>query len=152
METGLALDQDLILAGALLHDIGKAYSFNRPLDHALTGAKILKKLGYPRVASVVRQHVVISGSRPAGRVSEPEVVNYADKRVLEDKITPLAQRLDYIVKRYGRNEAAISRIKKYQVQIYQLEKDIFAVLPGGPAQLMSVDIEKECHSYGDKQA
>ena len=151
-ETGLRLDQDLIRAGALLHDIGKAYCFHQPVDHALTGAKILKRLGYHKVASVVRQHVVISGTRPAGRVSETEVVNYADKRVLEDRITPLKERLDYIVRRYGRDEASISRIKTYQKHIYQLEKDIFAVLPGGPGQLMFVDIERECRGYGDKQA
>jgi len=70
-QVGARLDPDLVRAAGLLHDITKRHSFNRPLDHALTGAKLLKRLGYPEVAEVVRQHVRLSASRPRDLLAEP---------------------------------------------------------------------------------
>jgi putative nucleotidyltransferase with HDIG domain len=143
-EQGLCLDHRLVQASALLHDITKAYSFNRPLDHALTGAKLLKHMGYPQVAVVVRQHVRISPSRPRGRISETEVVNYSDKRVVDDRITSLEERLDYIRNRYARTPEMAVRIKKYSQFTLQLEMEIFAIVPGGPGQLNLINVEREC--------
>ena len=143
-EQGLYLDHRLVQASALLHDITKAYSFNRPLDHALTGAKLLKHMGYRDVAAIVRQHVRVSPSRPQGRISETEVVNYSDKRVVNDQITTLGERLDYIRDRYARTPEIAARIQKYAVFTFQLEKEIFAIVPGGPDQLHSINVEREC--------
>jgi len=140
---GFPLDPDLVRAGALLHDITKVHSLQSPLDHALTGAKLVKKLGYPRIAVIVRQHVRLSRSRPRGRITETEVVNYADKRVVNDQVTTLADRLGYIRKRYGRNPEAAARIEKFSALAYRLEKEIFSVLPGEPGQLLNIDLEKE---------
>ncbi|MEW5725278.1 MAG: HD domain-containing protein [Thermodesulfobacteriota bacterium] len=143
-EQGLTLDAELIRAAALLHDLTKHFSFHRPLDHALTGAKVLKKQGYHRTASVVRQHVRVSASRPPGRVSEVEIVNYADKRVREDEVTTLDDRLDDIRRRYGRTPEALASLERFSAAIYQMEKEIFAVLPGGPDQIMSLNAIEEC--------
>ena len=143
-EQGLYLDLGLVQASALLHDITKAFSFNRPLDHALTGSKLLKHMGYPEVAAIVRQHVRISPSRPRGRISETEVVNYSDKRVINDQITTLEERLNYIRERYARTPEAAARIKQYSSYTFELEKEIFALVPGGPEQVNSINVEREC--------
>ena len=143
-EQGLTLDVDLIRSAALLHDITKRFSIGRPLDHALTGAKILKKLGYPRTASIVRQHVRVSSSRPAGRVSEAEIVNYSDKRVVEDRISTLEDRFVYLRQRYGRTPETLAALDNYYTLTRQLEMDIFALAPGEPSQILHIDAIEEC--------
>lgn len=130
---------ELVRAAGLLHDITKKYSFDRPLDHALTGSKLLRKLGYPHLAEIVRQHVRISSSRPQGRISEPEIVNYADKRVVNDSVVTLEDRFIYIKDRYARSEMARFYIDQMSDWIYTLEEEIFQIIPGGPEQLLTVD-------------
>ena len=145
-EQGCRLDKDLVRAGAMLHDITKRYSFNRSLDHALTGAKLVKRLGYPEVAVVVRQHVRLSKSRQRGEISEAVVVNYADKRVIEDRVATLSERLDYILQRYGRNPQATKFIKKFAAISFDVEEEIFSLIPGDSVQIMNLDLEKECRT------
>lgn len=140
---GLKPNHELVRASGLLHDITKRYSFNRSLDHALTGAKLLKKLGYGPVALIVRQHVRLSSARPPGRISEVEVVNYADKRVVNDEVTSLAERFAYIKNRYARTEEARAYIDLYTSQILQLEKEIFDIIPGGPDQLLHLGLDHD---------
>ncbi|MEW6262352.1 MAG: HD domain-containing protein [Thermodesulfobacteriota bacterium] len=152
VKKGYDLDLDLIRAAALLHDITKSHSFKRPLDHALTGAKLLKKLGYHEVAAIVRQHVRLSRSRPRGRISEVEVVNYADKRVVEDRITTLSDRIDYIRRRYGITSERRSIIDKYSAYTFNLEQEIFEVLAEEPARIMFIDVEKECKNHESRSA
>ena len=141
---GVSLNPDLVRAAALLHDITKRFSFNRRLDHALTGAKLLRKIGYVEIASIVRQHVRLSVSRPPGRISEAEIVNYADKRVVEDQVTTLTDRINYIKNRYGRTPEALAVIDRFSAQTFEVEKDIFALIPGEPSDLMSLKTEEEC--------
>jgi putative nucleotidyltransferase with HDIG domain len=140
---GVELDRDLVRAGALLHDIAKIHSLDRTVDHALIGSKVLRKLGFPDVAAVVRRHVRLEPGRPAGRIGEAEVVNYSDKRVVEDRITTLGDRLDYIRERYARTPEAAARIARFSAVTLQLEKEIFDLAPGGPAQLLDIDIQEE---------
>ncbi|MFH1136829.1 MAG: HDIG domain-containing metalloprotein [Pseudomonadota bacterium] len=141
---GVRMDLDLIRAGALLHDITKVHSFKRPLDHALTGAKLLRKLGYPRqVEAIVRQHVRLGRSRPRGRITEIEIVNYSDKRIVNDQVTSLAERLAYIRDRYARTPEAAARIEEYAKVTFRLEEEIFEVLPGSASQVLAVDPFKE---------
>ncbi|MBU2548820.1 MAG: HDIG domain-containing protein [Proteobacteria bacterium] len=135
---GRELSEPLVLASALLHDIAKLHCLNRRLDHALTGAKLLRKLGYPEIASVVRQHVRLSGSRPPGRVAEAEIVHYADKRVVDDRIATLSERLDYIRRRYCRTPEALVWLEKWSASAYRLEQDIFDLLPGSPNNLATL--------------
>lgn len=132
---GSDVNVDLVRAAGLLHDITKRYSFNRPLDHALTGAKLVRNLGYKEVGEIVRQHVRISNSRPPGRVSEVELVNYADKRVVNFSITSLRDRFDYIKKKYARTEMALTFIEMGYVFMSQLEAEIFSPLKIQPDDL-----------------
>jgi putative nucleotidyltransferase with HDIG domain len=74
-EAGCRLDQDLIEASALLHDLGKG----KP-DHASEGARILDEMGYPDVARVVAAHMNI-------KVAREEPVRTAEVLYLADKMT-----------------------------------------------------------------
>lgn len=133
------LDLNLVVAAALLHDITKRYSFDNSLDHALTGAKLVKRLGYGPVAPLVRQHVVLSATRPAGRVSEVELVNYADKRVVGDEVVSVGQRFEYIRGRYARREGDVERIEAAGARVLGLEGLIFRFLGFGPGRLLGLN-------------
>jgi len=51
------IDCNLILAGALLHDLGRCQSHE--LDHAIIGADILRKLNYPTcLCQLVENHLL----------------------------------------------------------------------------------------------
>ena len=52
MEAGVALDDDLVVSAALLHDVARC----RP-DHAREGAALLAGIGYPRVSEIVAVHM-----------------------------------------------------------------------------------------------
>src|SRR3989338_4692002 len=49
---GIKANRDLIAAGALLHDVKKL----SPNDHIIEGYKLVKYLGYPKVAEVIKKH------------------------------------------------------------------------------------------------
>jgi putative nucleotidyltransferase with HDIG domain len=55
-----AEDADLLVAAALLHDVGYAPSLNRLGFHAVDGARFLRGLGQERLARLVAHH---SGAR-----------------------------------------------------------------------------------------
>ena len=119
---------DQIRAAALLHDITKTRSFKTREDHALTGGEHLSNCGYPAIGDLIRQHVKLDKYSEAGTISEAEVLNYADKRVLHDEIVALDRRMDYIVERYAETPAHRERIHLLWQKTKNLEDRIFGVL------------------------
>ena len=101
-------DTDLVLAGALLHDIAKTLCLGNKCDHAKKGRDICLEHGYPAIGEIVREHVTLkdfSIERYAqGIFFAKEIVYYADKRVRHDSIVSLTERMAYIVERYGNQE------------------------------------------------
>ena len=98
-------DLQLCISGALLHDIAKTPCLDSGCNHAKTGGELCRSLGYPEIADIVAGHVILSDFDPAryeqGIFSAQEIVYYADKRVLHDKIVNLPERLDYILEKYS---------------------------------------------------
>lgn len=123
------LNLDLILAGAILHDITKTRSITTGEKHAQTGGALLTRIGYFEVGEVVRQHVVldqtVDRNIDQSIITEAAIVNYADKRVLHDQVVPLEDRLSYIMKRYGTSERAVERIKIMWKDTILLEQALF---------------------------
>ena len=122
------LNADLIFSAALLHDITKTRSFETGELHSATGGELLTGLGYPEVGDIIRQHVVLDRGWDKGPVSEREIVNYADKRVLHDKVVTLDRRLAYIKKRYGRDDRFKHQIKKMWKTTQAIEVRLFKQL------------------------
>lgn len=93
------------IAGALLHDIAKTLCIRTGGHHAEIGRQICVDLGYPEIGEIVAEHVVLRTFHgecyQRGLFGAKELVFYADKRVLHDRVVPLARRLDYILERYG---------------------------------------------------
>ena len=135
------LNLELILAGAILHDITKTRSISTGERHAQTGGALLAQMGYFEVGEIVRQHVALDQTlgqtlgqtinRTFNRnndrkiITEAAVVNYADKRVLHDQVVPLEDRLSYIMERYGTTEEAVERIKIMWKDTVLLEQTLF---------------------------
>lgn len=94
-----------VTAGALLHDIAKTLCLQTSCNHAEAGRRICVELGYPEIGDIVAEHVILASFAAdryvQGLFGAKELVFYADKRVLHDRVVPLAARLDYILDRYG---------------------------------------------------
>ena len=129
------LDFELIQSAALLHDITKTRSFKTREDHARTGGEYLADCGYPEIGELIRQHVTLDNYSAVGTISDAEVLNYADKRVLHDEIVILDQRLDYILERYAETEAHRERINLLWQKTREMETKIFKDLSFAPGDL-----------------
>jgi uncharacterized protein len=145
------LNYDLIRAAALLHDITKTRSFQTEENHALTGAQFLTEQGYPEVGDLVRQHVRLDAYPDPLTLGEAEIINYADKRVLHDRIVGLDKRLDYIQKKYGKLPEHQERIRWLWGKTRTMEDEIFrdlAIAPQDLNRLLNVeDRSKEFLDY-----
>jgi uncharacterized protein len=127
-----ALNRELIRAAALLHDITKTRSFQTHEDHAETGAQLLSEIGYPEVGRIVGQHIRLGRYFASAVPNEAEVVNYADKRVLHDRIVPLGERMGYILEKYGREQERKRAILLLWEKTEAVETRLFAGLPFAP--------------------
>ncbi len=100
-------NRDLVIAGALLHDIAKTKCIEEKCRHDQEGETICNDLGLPQIAPIVRDHVILSKYRnekyQQGIFNATELVFYADKRVNHHQVVSLDARLDYILTNYGAN-------------------------------------------------
>ncbi|MBI4360135.1 MAG: HDIG domain-containing protein [Candidatus Jacksonbacteria bacterium] len=98
---GIAVDKELVNRGALLHDIAKLRGIQggKEVRHTDEGAEIVMLEGFgKRLADIVRRHG--TGTFSFNLPIEDQIVNYADRRVLHDKIVSLPERLADLAKRY----------------------------------------------------
>ena len=135
---GQRIDLALVEAASLLHDVSKAECLKTKEDHAQSGCRLLKGLGYERVGEIVAQHVWLSKEGDSSFVTEEEVVNYADKRVRHDKIVSLDERFEDLKDRYGRDDRAIDYLQQLEKTIFQIEDKIFFILQANPKDLSSL--------------
>ncbi|OHD63625.1 MAG: hypothetical protein A2176_05685 [Spirochaetes bacterium RBG_13_51_14] len=123
------IQASLIKAAALLHDIAKTETIGaRELRHDLIGGRIMRDMGYAAIGIVVESHVVFEGFEPNGCLEEREIVFYADKRVMHDRIVSIEDRVDDLVKRYGINRRIITLITENKNFIVQVEQKIQSFL------------------------
>ncbi len=134
-KTSPLLNLDLVKKAALLHDITKTRSFTTGEIHSETGAGLLSNLGYPEIGDIIRQHVILDDDILSNTVTEPEIVNYADKRVLHDRVVSLDKRLAYIQEKYGYLPDFNQRVKVMWDKTILLERKLFKGLPFTPNEL-----------------
>jgi putative nucleotidyltransferase with HDIG domain len=132
--------RELVIAGALLHDIAKSICLQADCLHAQKGHDICLELGFPDVAEIVAEHVLIKDLSPTrysqGIFHAKEIVYYADKRVRHDHIVSLDERLAYILERYGNNiPERHQRIEGNFQRCRTLEHYLFARIPFSPDTL-----------------
>jgi len=132
---GEKLEQAKVEAGSLLHDIAKMEGLNTGESHPQAGAFLLSRLGYPEVAEIVRQHVVLDEETSQWGITEAAVVHYADKRVMHTTIVSLDERFQDLRERYGRSPAALAWLEDLENKSRMLEKCIFRRIPIDPESL-----------------
>ena len=130
---GHELSVDRVIAGALLHDIGKTSCLDTEDDHAVKGVEICLAHNLESIADIVEEHVILRNYSPGNDFAEKEIVYYADKRVNHDQVVSLEERLAYIIERYGLdNVVRCQAIKRNYGQCQDLEKRMFSFLSFEP--------------------
>jgi putative nucleotidyltransferase with HDIG domain len=135
-KAGVDISLEKTIAGALLHDIGKTICLHQGGDHAQLGREICLKRNLHEVADMVGEHVRLRDFRPDGKVSEKEIVYYADKRVNHNAVVTLEERVHYIIDRYGGNDSEVCRrIRANFAQCRLVEGKLFARLDYAPKDI-----------------
>jgi putative nucleotidyltransferase with HDIG domain len=128
------INPDLLIASALLHDIAKTESIHEnKMRHDLLGGEILRGLGFDEIAVIVENHVVFTGFDNEGPLTEKDIIYYADKRVMHDKIVTIDIRVDDLAMRYGLTDKLKHLIVDNKNFILKLEAKI--------QRHMDIDIE-----------
>ena len=134
LKSGVSVNRDLVIAAALLHDITKTRSLATKERHDASGGELLRELGFPRIAGIVEQHVIIQNLNLEGRLEEREIVYYADKRVLHDTIVTIEERVQDLIQRYGTVEEIRNLILQNKSQVLAIERKI--------ADFMAIDLHR----------
>ncbi|MDW7772564.1 MAG: HDIG domain-containing protein [Desulfobulbaceae bacterium] len=139
-------DTKLVVAGALLHDIAKTPCLREGCDHARAGARICMELGFPEIARIVAEHVILKEYDPSryrqGIFSAVEIIYYADKRVRHEEVVSLEDRLEYILEHYGKQDPEIhGLIRENFAKCIELEQYLFSFLDFSPGQLAEKVLE-----------
>jgi putative nucleotidyltransferase with HDIG domain len=143
LKNGLSINRNLIMAAALLHDITKTRALETREPHDQSGGELLRELGFARIGEIVRQHVILLDFNPQEKLEGREIVNYADKRVMHDRIVSLAERVEDLIRRYGITEEIKDRIRQNASTAYALEKKI--------ASSMTIDLDSAIQSIENNQ-
>ena len=126
LKKGVSINGGLVIAAALLHDITKTRSFETKEHHDESGGELLRELGFARVGEIIKQHVILLDFDPKGPLEEREIINYADKRVMHDRIVSLEERVKDLIQRYGTTEEIKKLIQQNESLVIAIEKKIAA--------------------------
>lgn len=135
---GHQLSLPLVVAAALLHDIGKTACLDSERDHAAYGREICLAHGLDELAEIVGDHVRFRDNS-LGAFSEYDIVFYADKRVTHEQVVSLDEREVYILERYGRNDPQRLAIIREHCRSWRLvEGRLFAPLGFTPGEVVGL--------------
>jgi putative nucleotidyltransferase with HDIG domain len=121
---GVYINRNMVIAAALLHDITKTRSLETKERHDQSGGELLHELGFASVGEIVKQHVILLDFNQQGKLEEREIINYADKRVMHNRIVSLAERANDLIQRYGLTEEIKTLIRQNLGNAYAVEKKI----------------------------
>jgi len=137
-EQGEDLSIPELQAASLLHDLTKMEGLAEGRDHAKSGNEVLAKLGFKRIGEIVAEHIRLKEKTGSKVLSEEEILNYSDKRVMHTTIVSLADRFADLKERYASNGLdmnAMERIARLEAKTYELETRIFSTLDFTPEEL-----------------
>ena len=122
VESGIDLDIEAVRAASILHDIAKGLP-----DHEAAGARLLRDMGFRKVAEMVEMHTCLAGN---GRTVdlETKIVFLADKLVMETVVVPLERRFQAALEKYGGDPQARQNIIERRDQALAVRKEIEALI------------------------
>jgi CTP:molybdopterin cytidylyltransferase MocA/HD superfamily phosphodiesterase len=112
----------LVVAGALLHDVARAEP-----HHGGAGADLLERLGYPRVAPLVRHHMRL-GEAAGDEIGEAQVVYLADKLVQDDRLVGLEARFAVRLARHAADPEALRGVRARLEEARLVQARVEAIL------------------------
>ena len=132
--TKTSIDINLILIGAIMHDIGRVKSHG--LEHAAIGGDIIRQLGYPdELARIAETHSLGGFTEQEARILnlpprdymprtiEEKIVCLADKFISGSDKVSIEKRFQRWIEKYGETEfllEQIRRVKKIEEEILRL--------------------------------
>jgi putative nucleotidyltransferase with HDIG domain len=135
---GAGLDEALVMAGALLHDVARSQP-----NHAQAGARFIQDRGYPKVAELVAVHmdIDVDSEQP---ISEAEVVYLADKMTKDSRLVSIAERLADLAKKYQGDPEALMAASRRLLQAQQIKMKV--------EQILGIQVELDFNVGTDDQA
>ncbi len=119
---GINVNLDLVIAGALLHDVKKITKG----DHITEGYELVKSLGFLEVAEVIRKHGLqhLGDGSYEPKTWEEKIVFYADKKCNGNKVVSVNERFEYAKHRYNHYdiEKEIEFTKKIEKELLGNER------------------------------
>ncbi|MHA2243788.1 MAG: HD domain-containing protein [Candidatus Hodarchaeales archaeon] len=122
---------DLILAGALLHDIGRCKSHH--IDHGIIGAKLLQEEGLPEEIVKIAKNHLFAGITKHEAVElglpfqnylpvtlEEKIITYADNISKKETLLTLDEVIDRYSKYLIRSHPILKRVRLLHVEIETL--------------------------------
>jgi molybdenum cofactor cytidylyltransferase len=125
--SGHKLDVELVRAAALLHDIAKGQH-----EHDIAGGKILREMGFNKVAEIVAVHSDLAGGN-TGLSLEDKVVYLADKLVQGENLVSIEERYRSGGRRFGLTPEIEHIIQVRREVALKVQQDIETLL-GYPLQ------------------
>ena len=112
LSEGLAVDHNLLICAALLHDIARTEP-----EHDITGARWIEEIGYPEAAALIRTHMDLQAESPS---IEAMLLFLADKTVLNETPVTLAVRFAASEEKCGTEAALAAHKLRYEkaVSVY----------------------------------
>ena len=128
-----SIDIELIVAGALLHDIGRAVTHS--IRHGVEGAKILQEEGISaKIISIVKNHIGTGIDRIEAeklglppddyipKASEEIIVSYADNLVCDNHKRSFNETLKHFIHKFGEESTVVHRLYKQKEFIKKLSR------------------------------
>jgi molybdenum cofactor cytidylyltransferase len=117
---GCGLDIEQVVCAARVHDLARGLP-----RHAAEGARILREMGFSRIADIVAVHMDYPVKKDAP-ITEAEVVFLADKWIQEDRKIGMEARFEAKLRKYGADPDAFGEILRRQENALAAKKRVEA--------------------------
>jgi CTP:molybdopterin cytidylyltransferase MocA/HD superfamily phosphohydrolase YqeK len=119
---GINIDLDALHAAAVLHDMAKGQP-----DHDAAGARILREMGFGKVADMVLAHTDLPEETSSVSL-ETKVVYLADKFVVDERLVPFEERYRSARRRFGATADVTASIRQRLERAFNVKKEIELLL------------------------
>ncbi len=130
-EQGKQVDCDFILAGALLHDIGRCKSHK--IDHGILGGQILREEDFPKELVRIAENHIFAGITKHEAIDlglpfknylpvtlEEKIITYADNVSKKEPLLTINEVIDRYSKYLRRSHPIIKRVRLLHSEIEKL--------------------------------
>jgi len=135
--SGLAIDLELIRAGALLHDIAKGTP-----GHARAGAAMLRAMNFDRVAKIVETHMDLCPA-DGPHIHTDEIVYLADKLTEKNRFLPLDERRTLLMQQFGHHSKVRAAINRRMSTAKKIQRKVERVTGKTIREILQIEAAQE---------